>query len=210
MSTSQGKKAEETRRNILSAAEELFMTRGYDAVTMREIAKKAGCSHTAIYIYFREKEALLLELSLPILNALTKQLDDIMKQIGLPHEKLTALSLALIRFGLTHRNMYPFIFTVKSSPVDEATKPLLDIKHVRQEIFAKFKQAIHDSLPFVENDERLLTNVHILFYTLHGIIVTHSSPAESTLERIDQLAPSFREACEVLISGFRSRAIQTE
>ncbi|MGG3884963.1 TetR/AcrR family transcriptional regulator [Brevibacillus panacihumi] len=96
MSTNQGKKAEETRRNILSAAEELFMTRGYDAVTMREIAKKAGCSHTAIYIYFREKEALLLELSLPILNALTKQLDDIMKQIGLPHEKLTTLSLALI------------------------------------------------------------------------------------------------------------------
>jgi len=210
MSTKQGKKAEETRRNILSAAEELFMTRGYDAVTMREIAKKAGCSHTAIYIYFREKEVLLLELSLPILNALTKQLDDIMERDGLPHEKLTALSLALIRFGLTHRNMYPFIFTVKSFPVDEATKPLLEIKHIRLEIFAKFKQAIQDLLPFVENDERLLTNVHILFYTLHGIIVTHSLPGESAFERINQLTALFREACEALISGFQCRATRTE
>lgn len=210
MSRRQGKKAEETRRNILTAAEELFMARGYDAVTMREIARMAGCSHTAIYIYFREKEVLLLDLSLPLLKALTKQLDDIMEQDGLPHEKLTTLSLALIRFGLTYRNTYPFLFTVKSSPGDKATQPLLEINHIRMEIFDKFKQAIQDSLQFEENDERLLTNVQILFYALHGIIVTYSFPNEDAQERIDQLTPIFREACEVLISGFRCRVTQTE
>ena len=150
------------------------------------------------------KEVLLLELSLPLLKALKKQLDDIMDQEGHPHEILTTLCLALIRFGLTFRNTYPFLFTVKSSPV-EATQPLLEINQIRLEIFAKFKLAIQHSLPFVEKDEQLLTNVHILFYTLHGIIVTHSFPGESPQERIDQLTPVFREACEVLISGFRSR-----
>ncbi|MGZ4164968.1 MAG: TetR/AcrR family transcriptional regulator, partial [Tumebacillaceae bacterium] len=46
-------KSEETKRAIVSAAGQLFADRGYEAVTMREIAKAAGCSHTTIYIYYK-------------------------------------------------------------------------------------------------------------------------------------------------------------
>lgn len=65
MSSKQEQRSEETKRSILAAAGLLFASRGYDSVTMREIAKEAGCSHTTIYIYFKDKEALLQQLSLP-------------------------------------------------------------------------------------------------------------------------------------------------
>jgi len=75
MSTKQEQRSEETKTSILSAAGTLFASRGYDAVTMREIAKAAGCSHTTIYIYFKDKEALLLQLSMPPLKTLMLQMD---------------------------------------------------------------------------------------------------------------------------------------
>jgi len=44
---------------IIDAARELFVTRGVEAVTMREIAKRINYSATSIYLHFADKEALL-------------------------------------------------------------------------------------------------------------------------------------------------------
>jgi AcrR family transcriptional regulator len=46
---------------ILDAARALFVTKGIEAVTMREIAKKIGYSPTTIYLYFKDKETLIHE-----------------------------------------------------------------------------------------------------------------------------------------------------
>jgi hypothetical protein len=70
MSRKQVLRAEETKKAILSEAGKLFAEQGFHAVTMREIAKKAGCSHTTIYIYFTDKETLLYQLSMPPLKEL--------------------------------------------------------------------------------------------------------------------------------------------
>jgi AcrR family transcriptional regulator len=50
------------REQILDAARELFVERGYQAVTMREIAKRIEYSATALYNHFEDKEAILREL----------------------------------------------------------------------------------------------------------------------------------------------------
>ncbi len=50
---------EEMKAAVRAAAASLFTEKGYHSVTMREIAKEAGCSHTAIYLYFKDKEDLL-------------------------------------------------------------------------------------------------------------------------------------------------------
>src|ERR1700683_4973661 len=53
---------QELRTKILDAARELFVTQGYDAVTMRKVAEKIEYSPTAIYLHFKDKDALVLEL----------------------------------------------------------------------------------------------------------------------------------------------------
>jgi AcrR family transcriptional regulator len=58
-STSPGTKGEETRRAILHAALASFRKRGFDATTMRDVAKEAGVALGSAYYYFPSKEALV-------------------------------------------------------------------------------------------------------------------------------------------------------
>ncbi|WP_433063053.1 TetR/AcrR family transcriptional regulator [Dactylosporangium sp. CS-033363] len=48
-----------TRAAILAAALELFLERGFDAVSVREIADRADVSPTTVFAHFPQKEALL-------------------------------------------------------------------------------------------------------------------------------------------------------
>ena len=48
-----------TRASILEAATELFLARGFDEVSVREIADKADVSPTTVFAHFPQKEALL-------------------------------------------------------------------------------------------------------------------------------------------------------
>ena len=47
---------------ILQAAKELFLEQGYDSTTIRRIADRVGISAPALYLYFKDKEALMLAL----------------------------------------------------------------------------------------------------------------------------------------------------
>jgi AcrR family transcriptional regulator len=51
--------SEETRRQILETALDLFRERGLDETTMRDIAARAGLSLGAAYYYFTSKEAIV-------------------------------------------------------------------------------------------------------------------------------------------------------
>ena len=53
-------KSEATRKQILSAALELFRKQGFEAATMREIARSAGVATGAAYYYFDSKDAIVL------------------------------------------------------------------------------------------------------------------------------------------------------
>lgn len=52
-------KAEQTKRTILETAMQLFLKEGYEAATMREIAKRARLSPGATYYYFPSKEHII-------------------------------------------------------------------------------------------------------------------------------------------------------
>jgi len=48
-----------TRKAISNAATELFLERGFDAVSIREVAEKADVSPTTVFAHFPQKEALV-------------------------------------------------------------------------------------------------------------------------------------------------------
>ena len=54
-----GSKGEQTRRAIAEAALRLFREQGYEATTMRAIAKEAGVATGNAYYYFGSKEELI-------------------------------------------------------------------------------------------------------------------------------------------------------
>lgn len=63
------KRREEKKKKILKAAEALFNSYGIKKVTIKEIADKAGVSHTSIYNFFNSKDELASSVVMEILNS---------------------------------------------------------------------------------------------------------------------------------------------
>ncbi|WP_237108818.1 TetR/AcrR family transcriptional regulator [Nonomuraea sp. MG754425] len=55
------RKKEETRRRISEVALRLFDERGYDAVTVNEVAEAAGVAKVTLFSYFPSKDCLVLD-----------------------------------------------------------------------------------------------------------------------------------------------------
>ncbi|MEV5080632.1 TetR family transcriptional regulator [Streptomyces sp. NPDC056159] len=55
------RKKEQTKRRITAVALELFAERGFDAVTVSEIAEAAGVAKATLFTYFPSKESLALQ-----------------------------------------------------------------------------------------------------------------------------------------------------
>ncbi|OAB40011.1 transcriptional regulator [Paenibacillus macquariensis subsp. defensor] len=203
MLTKQEIRSQATKKEILTAAAQLFNTKGFDSVTMREIAKAAGCSHTTIYIYFKDKEALLHQLSMPPLEAIQTQMKHISLQLDLsPEEKLKRVSLEFIQFCLLHRNIYSIFMTVKASRVDIEVSDN-EINSMRISLFNLLEQSLQQYLVIEGDDERLLMYTRIYFYTLHGIISLYTDSEESLESMMERLLPTFEAAIEVLLIGFK-------
>lgn len=68
------------RQRLYTAFAELMRERGYDAITLSDVAAAAGVSRTAIYNHVRDKEALLVDFTSDqtarYVDALTRAMDD--------------------------------------------------------------------------------------------------------------------------------------
>ena len=71
---------------LLEAAASLFAEKGYDAVTMTEVAARAGAPIGSLYQFFPSKEAL----GDALLDRLSERLDDVLNRI---EERSTTLSI---------------------------------------------------------------------------------------------------------------------
>ncbi len=54
-----GEEKERRRAEILDAAEDLYVKKGWDALTVDQVARSARLSRALVYVYFRDKEDLL-------------------------------------------------------------------------------------------------------------------------------------------------------
>src|SRR5687768_6406808 len=61
---------EATRQKALDVALDMFGRKGYEGTSLREIAESLGVSKAALYYHFPSKDALLVTLVLPFLQAL--------------------------------------------------------------------------------------------------------------------------------------------
>lgn len=198
-------RAEETKQSILTAAGRLFALKGFEVVTMREIAKEAGCSHTTIYIYFKDKEALLYALAMPNLFILKGQLESILAKNGWSaSRKLKEIHHEMLVFCFKHRNMFHIFFEIKAERVDLA-EPKLEINRLRNHLFGLLEKGLQKALGLAEEDERILRYARIYYFTLHGIIGTYSKGEESAETLMERLGDTFDEAVDVLLAGFQER-----
>ena len=104
---------EQLRRQILSAARELFVNEGYENVSMRKIADKIEYSPTTIYLYFKDKADLLDSVCKETLLNLLNTLDLLKRDKSDPVEVLRKSGKAYVEFGLKYPQDYKLTFVVR-------------------------------------------------------------------------------------------------
>lgn len=100
------------RRALLDAALEVLAEGKGWQFTLREIARRAGVSHTAAYKHFPDKAALLSELAAIGFERLrTGLLVALSDGDHASHDSFVAMARAYVRFGLSNPNLYRLMFS---------------------------------------------------------------------------------------------------
>lgn len=161
----------EIREKILEAARELFVSEGYEAVSMRKIADRIEYSPTAIYLHFKDKEAVMRELCETDFYTLAQEFQEIAK-IADPVERLKVLGVAYARFALSHPNHYRLMFmTPHPHPHDE--EKLIEKGNPEEDAYAFLKWTIGDALaagrvrPGIEDADLL---AQVFWAGMHGVV----------------------------------------
>ncbi|MGX6608073.1 TetR/AcrR family transcriptional regulator [Micromonosporaceae bacterium Da 78-11] len=108
-----------TRAKILAVAARLFLERGYDAVTVAEVAREAGVSSVTVFNHFPRKEDLFLDRADDAVDLLRSAVRDRATGVDLA----ASLRAAMLRLvderhplsGLNDRSV-PFFRTMAASP----------------------------------------------------------------------------------------------
>lgn len=103
------------RRALLDTAMDMLGEGGGWQFTLRELARRAGVSHTASYKHFPDKAALLAELALLGFEQLrTAQLAARPSPPATMREEYLAMSRAYLQFGVANPNLYRLMFSAEA------------------------------------------------------------------------------------------------
>jgi AcrR family transcriptional regulator len=113
ITTRKERQKEELKGKILQAAKELFMQKGFEDTSIRNIAEKIEYSPTTIYLYFKDKDDIFCELhkeGFTLLNQYFRPL----AHVSHPYERLKAINKAYITFALENGEFYDLMFIIRS------------------------------------------------------------------------------------------------
>lgn len=114
------KEKQELRARILQAARELFIARGIDQTSLRNIAEKIEYSPATIYLYFKDKDDILHALHSEGFLELSSRMQ-VLRAVGNPLERLKALGRVYLDFAHQNAEMYDLMFIAKA-PMDYLDK----------------------------------------------------------------------------------------
>ena len=98
------------RRALIDASLALISEEGFSALTLREVARRAGVTHAAPYRHFADKEALLAAVAEEGFRSMAAQMRERMAQESGPAERLIACGVAYVLFAVQHSAHFRVMF----------------------------------------------------------------------------------------------------
>ena len=118
----------DTREKILDAALELFISEGYDKVSLREIAEQVGVTKAALYYHFASKEELFKTLMQPLLD-MAESVSDLFEDHP-TRESWARGTLELVAWMLPRRRLLQLMETNRAAVQSLADKLHDDESHL--------------------------------------------------------------------------------
>ncbi len=106
---------EELRETILAAAKSLFLEKGIEKTSIRNIADRIEYSPGIIYHYYRDKNEIFHALHKEGFKALQGKME-VLRSVRNPMERLKAMGSIYVRFATENPDMYDLMF-IKEAPM---------------------------------------------------------------------------------------------
>lgn len=172
----------EARRDlIIAAAERVFATKSFSAVTIRDIAREAGISHALIYRYFPDQQSLFVEACLrrgaKIIEFISEFIDEN------HHIKLEKITEHFINFLVENDQYFRMMthFMLDGSLSVEMVARLNEGERILLDQFDKIFSKMNSG-----NNVRMLS--HAYFAAMNGIVITFRNyPGRSKEEVLNHM-----------------------
>lgn len=158
---------EEMRRLILDAALRLFRERGYDGVSIRNIAEVIEYSPGTIYLYYKDKSEIFFALQF---EAAALKRDHLLPVANIenPWERLIEFGRRYIDFGLKHPDLYDLLFITRSPMEYIENQECWNLGLATHSFFVETVQACVDQRYFKSTDTD--TIAYTLWCHAHGLV----------------------------------------
>ncbi len=169
---------ENLRRAILDAARELFVTHGFDNVSMRKIADKIEYSPTTIYLHFKDKDEIFVTLAEEGFTLLADRLEPYHIRVADPIERIRQAGHEYFAFAQEQPHYYNIMFAMKSEMIQgKKGEELADTQHARAGLraFGFIMRCVHEGIaqgriPHGDlSEENILLLSHVIWASIHGL-----------------------------------------
>ena len=106
----------EMRDMILQSAHKLFIDRGFEEISIRNIAEAIEYSPATIYLYFKDKNDIFFALHTEAFKKFNNYMADL-ATIADPFERLIGMGEKYIQFTIDHSKYYEIMF-IMDNPMD--------------------------------------------------------------------------------------------
>lgn len=155
----------EMRQAILDVARMLFLEKGYELTSMRNIAEQVGCSPGTLYLYFKDKDEIFYALHQEGFSKLSGMMAPL-RFVEDPFERLKALGHVYMEFALTNKDLYDLMFILQAPMNNEDNEAWEE----GQKALSFLKSVLHDCQ--AKGMFRDMDIEHLSFFiwsTMHGM-----------------------------------------
>jgi len=196
---------QQRREGIISAAEKVFFHKGFDQSTMDDIAEKAELSKGTLYLYFKSKEVLQMEVAKNAIILLNKFTSAAAEQGKNALEKLRQMGRATTEFSRSYPDHMKAILAIKSLESGSLGLTTNEVEGILYEVSSVgmvkelVEQGVRDKL--IRSDIPPILIAHTLWMQLLSVIQFVST--EKSLFNVLGLTPDkvYESHFEMVLNG---------
>lgn len=201
---------DDLRERVLRASVELIETEGLAALSMREVARRAGVSHQAPYHHFKDREAILAAVAERGFELLNDALTKARTEATGPTHSVELAGIAYVKFACDHSAYFRIMFRPELVKVSDHS----EVDHIADQTFTHLPQMVADCMKAgLPEDLGTETMAAFLWSVAHGFAcllidgpLAEKVPAigQEPDKAIRSLACAFRRMLDATIAAHAS------
>lgn len=176
--------------DIVDAAESIFFSKGYNNASMDEIATAAAISRPLLYVYFKDKAAIMRAIMLRACQSMLDRFQQATQTGTSGMEQIKGIGEAYYQFSLEQSDYFDVMTNMATFPMpaepDEVVQGMADYRLRCHELMVDSLEAgIRDGSIDQDHVHDTSLTAQILRGSLHGVIMSVRQPKDPTFESVD-------------------------